>query len=94
KKTHKFIDYIEVLDEKADEWRNYAICRAYHDAVGKATAILKKFPNKSERAKNHLKKCQHFMDKQGSIEAASTILEINLEEEDDKSDIDNNTKRP
>ncbi|CAG8842821.1 36567_t:CDS:2, partial [Gigaspora margarita] len=35
----------------------------------------------------------HFIDKQGGIEVALKILGINLKEEDDKSDIDNNTKR-
>ncbi|CAG8484100.1 3396_t:CDS:2, partial [Scutellospora calospora] len=54
-----------------------------YDTVGKATAILQKFPNKSEQAKNHLKKCQHFIDKQGSIEVASKILGISLEEENE-----------
>ncbi|CAG8823829.1 22542_t:CDS:1, partial [Dentiscutata erythropus] len=44
------------------------------------TALLHKFSNKGERVKNHLKKCQHFINKVGGIEEVSRILEIELEE--------------
>lgn len=48
--------------------------------MGRPTALLNKFSNKSERIKNHLKKCQHFISKVGSIEDVSRILDVELEE--------------
>ncbi|CAG8815853.1 31033_t:CDS:2, partial [Gigaspora margarita] len=63
--------YIEVLDKKADEWRNYAISHACCNAIGRPTALLQKFPNKSER---------HFIDAQSSKEVVLKILDIGLEE--------------
>ncbi|CAG8675129.1 1486_t:CDS:1, partial [Dentiscutata erythropus] len=80
KKAYQFTGYIEVLDEKANEWRNYTICRTCRDAIGRLTALLQKFPNKSERVKNHLKKCKYFIDAQGGREVALKILGIGLEE--------------
>ncbi|CAG8823808.1 20162_t:CDS:1, partial [Dentiscutata erythropus] len=80
KKNHKLTSYIEILEEKADEWRNYAICCACCDTLGRPTALLYKFSNKGEHVKNHLKKCQHFINKVGGIKEASRILEIELEE--------------
>jgi hypothetical protein len=52
--------FIEILPEKVDIWRNYCICIACRDVAGCPNAILKKFPNKTERIQTHLKKCQHF----------------------------------
>ena len=94
KKAHKFTNYIEILDDKADEWRNYAICCACRDTVGKPAAILQRFPNKSDRVKNHLKKCKHFIEEQGGIEMAFKILDIKLVEAGENSDTDINNKRP
>ncbi|CAG8484871.1 869_t:CDS:2, partial [Cetraspora pellucida] len=78
---------------ETDEWRNYAICCACHDTLGRPTALLHKFSNKDERVKNHLKKCQHFINKVGGIEEASRILKIELEEVKEKSEIANAKKR-
>ncbi|CAG8851458.1 40312_t:CDS:1, partial [Gigaspora margarita] len=80
KRKHQLTSYIEILEEQADEWRNYAICCACRDALGRPTALLNKFSNKSERVKNHLKKCQHFISKVGSIKDVSRILDVELEE--------------
>ncbi|CAG8715651.1 14910_t:CDS:2, partial [Cetraspora pellucida] len=44
------------------------------------TALFQKFPNKSERVKNHLKKCKHFIDAQDGREVILKILGIGLEE--------------
>jgi hypothetical protein len=55
--------FIEILPEKADAWRNYCICKACNEVEGRSNAILKKFPNKTERIRTHLKKCQHFKNK-------------------------------
>jgi len=41
--------FIEILSEKADAWRNYCICNACKEVEGHSNAILKKFPNKTER---------------------------------------------
>ncbi|CAG8806930.1 6192_t:CDS:1, partial [Dentiscutata erythropus] len=65
-----------IFDDKANEWRNYAICCVCCDAVGKPAAIIQKFPNKSDQVKNHLKKCKHFIEEQGGIEVAFKILDI------------------
>ena len=45
----------EILPEKADIWRNYCICNACNEAVGRPNAILKKFPNKTKRIRTPLK---------------------------------------
>jgi len=55
--------FIEILPEKADSWRNYCICIACRDVNGRPNTLLKKFPNKTERVKNHLKKCLNFKNK-------------------------------
>ena len=55
--------FVEILLEKADNWQNYCICTACRDTNGRSDALLKKFPFKTERVKNHLKKCQHFKNK-------------------------------
>ncbi|CAG8797172.1 14164_t:CDS:2, partial [Racocetra fulgida] len=46
---HQFTDYIEVLNEKANEWQNYTICHACRNAVGRPTALLQKFSTKSSK---------------------------------------------
>jgi hypothetical protein len=60
---HNLSDFIEVLTEKADAWRFYCICFACIEVNGRPAALLKKFPNKSERIKTHLKKCKCFKEK-------------------------------
>src|SRR5438067_571578 len=60
---HNFSSFIEVLPEKEDAWRFYCICVACSEVNGRPTALLNKFPNKSERVKNHLKKCKCFREK-------------------------------
>lgn len=90
---HKFSCYIEILKEKANEWCNYTICYACHNAVGEAAVILHKFLNKSDWVKNHLKKCKNFINKQGSKEAVSKLLGINLEKENKELDTIASTKR-
>jgi len=55
--------FIEILAEKANAWRNYCICIPCKDILGRESAILKKFPNKTERIRTHLKKCEHFKNK-------------------------------
>ncbi|CAG8751144.1 2356_t:CDS:2, partial [Cetraspora pellucida] len=72
--------------------RNYAICCACYDTLGRPTALLYKFSNKNEHVKNHLKKWQHFINKVGGIEEVSKILEIKLEEVKEKSEIANAKK--
>src|SRR5688572_5804290 len=52
--------YIEVLPEKADRWRNYAICIGCVNVVSRDYAVEKKFSNKTERSLKHLKKCENF----------------------------------
>ncbi|CAG8688325.1 18836_t:CDS:2, partial [Racocetra fulgida] len=89
---YQFISYIEVLDEKANKWQNYAICHAYHNAVGRPTVLLQKFSSKSDQVKNHLKKCKHFINAQGGKEAVLKILGIGLKEiekQDTRSYTDN-----
>ena len=58
-----FKNFAEILSEKADNWRNYCICIACRDVNGRPNALLQKFPFKTERVKNHLKRCQHFKNK-------------------------------
>ncbi|CAG8825686.1 213_t:CDS:2, partial [Cetraspora pellucida] len=57
-------------------------------------AILQRFPNKSDRVKNHLKKCKHFIEEQSGIEMVFKILDIKLVEAGENSDMDVNNKRP
>ena len=56
-------NFVEILPEKADNWRNYCICIACKDINGLQDTLLQKFPFKAERVKNHLKKCQNFKNK-------------------------------
>ncbi|CAG8679272.1 5051_t:CDS:2 [Racocetra fulgida] len=90
---HKFSCYIEILEEKANKWRNYTICCACCDAIDKAAAILHKFLNKSDRVKNYLKKCKNFIDEQGSKEAVLKLLSIDLEKENEELDTIVGTKK-
>ncbi|CAB4432851.1 unnamed protein product [Rhizophagus irregularis] len=62
-----FKTFVEILPEKADNWRNYCICIACRDVNGCLNALLQKFPFKTERVRNHLKKCQHFKNKYPEI---------------------------
>jgi len=62
-----FKTFVEILPEKADNWRNYCICIACRDVNGRPNALLQKFPFKTERVRNHLKKCQHFKNKYPEI---------------------------
>ena len=55
--------FVEILPEKADNWRNYCICIACRDTNGRSDTLLKKFPFKTERIRTHLKKCEHFKNK-------------------------------
>src|ERR1051325_359589 len=59
--------FVEILPEKADNWQNFCICIACREAAGRQNALLNKFPNKTERIHNHLKKCQHFKNKYPEI---------------------------
>ena len=61
--SSNFKTFVEILPEKADNWWNYCICIACRDVNGRPNALLQKFPFKTERVKNHLKKCQHFKNK-------------------------------
>jgi hypothetical protein len=62
-----FKTFVEILQDKADNWRNYCICIACRDVNGRPSALLQKFPFKTERVRNHLKKCQHFKNKYPEI---------------------------
>ncbi|CAB4398255.1 unnamed protein product [Rhizophagus irregularis] len=62
-----FKTFVKILPEKADNWRNYCICIACRDVNGCLNALLQKFSFKTERVRNHLKKCQHFKNKYPEI---------------------------
>ncbi|CAG8582835.1 4007_t:CDS:2 [Ambispora gerdemannii] len=64
---HKYTSYIEILSEKADQWRNFCICISCRNIISCPAALLQKFPNKSDRVRNHLKKCIHFKEKHPDI---------------------------
>ena len=60
KMPHKYINYIQLLSEKADKWRRYCICVSCKERLGYDVALLNRFPNKSERIITHLKRCSNF----------------------------------
>ncbi|CAB4485515.1 unnamed protein product [Rhizophagus irregularis] len=62
-----FKTFVEILSEKADNWQNYCICIACRYVNGRPNALLQKFPFKTERVRNYLKKCQHFKNKYPEI---------------------------
>ena len=77
--------FIEILSEKADAWRNYCICNACKEVEGRSNAILKKFPNKTERIRTHLKKCQYFKNKFPEIYAEFFELETSRVENNEEN---------
>jgi len=77
--------FIEILPEKADAWRNYCICNACKEVEGRSNAILKKFPNKTERIRTHLKKCQYFKNKFPEIYAEFFELETSRVENNEEN---------
>ena len=71
--------FIEKLQEKADAWRNFCICIACKNANGRPSALLQKFPHKTERIRNHLKKCQNFKNNNPKIYASFFETELRME---------------
>ena len=53
KMSHKYINYIQLLSEKADKWQRYCICVSCKER-------LVDFLTKSERVITHLKRCSNF----------------------------------
>ena len=72
-------NFVEILPEKADNWRNFCICIACRDVNGRPSTLLQKFPFKTERVKNHLKKCQHFKNKYPKLFAEFFLSEVKSE---------------
>jgi hypothetical protein len=86
---HNYSSFVEILTEKADSWRHYCICAACSEVNGRSNALLNKFPNKSERIRNHLKKCQHFKEMYPDQFAELFVTE---DEEKDDNTVDNTVK--
>ena len=61
--SHNYKSFIEITTEKADLWWYFCICIACRDIEGRQVALLKKMPNKSNRIRNHFKKCNNFKNK-------------------------------
>ena len=91
-KRKNLLKYIEILPEKADKWRNYAICIGCVKVVNKEYAIKKKFSNKTKRIVNHLKKCDNFKS-WFSKEEVNEVL-VNEEVSEDPVFVPINNKRP
>ncbi len=87
--------YFEVLPEKADKWRNYAICTGCVKVVSREYAIEKRFSNKTEQILNHLKKCDNFKTWFPKDEV-DEVLEVNEDKEIYKNQVlvPINNKRP
>ena len=80
--TSDYKHFVEILPEKADNWQNFCICIACRDTNGCDVTLLKRFPFKTERVKNHLKKCHNFKNKYPDM--FSELFELGIENEDNE----------
>ncbi|CAG8747201.1 5347_t:CDS:2, partial [Dentiscutata erythropus] len=71
--------YIEVLDQKANEYNKYAICLACLEIKEHLYALEKQFTNTKKCCKDHFKKCEFFKQKYGENEAQAIVNNIDSE---------------
>ncbi|CAG8467077.1 3137_t:CDS:2, partial [Racocetra fulgida] len=71
--------YIEVFDQKANEYNKYAICLACLEIKRCPYALEKQFTNTKKCCKDHFKKCKFFKQKYGENESQAIIDDTDSE---------------